>query len=182
MSDISDRYRRLSGAFVDKVSQVSPERWSAASPCEGWTARDVVVHVVDAHGIFFKLVDRPFERTVSIEDDTEGALRQVMTQTQAELDDPARAGAMFDGFFGRMSFEDAIDRFICFDLVVHGWDLARAVGLDETITPAEVVKLGVTAEAFGDALHTPGVCGPSVDAAPEADDQTKLLALLGRRA
>jgi uncharacterized protein (TIGR03086 family) len=181
MSEIADRYRRLSGELADKASQVSPERWSSASPCEGWTARDVVAHVVESHGIFFGLVDRPFERTVSVDDDPLGALRQAMAQTQAELDDPARAGAMFEGFFGPMSFEGAIDRFISFDLVVHGWDLARAVGLDETIAPAEVERLRATAEAFGDALHKPGVCGPAVATAPDADDQTKLLALLGRR-
>jgi uncharacterized protein (TIGR03086 family) len=181
MSEIADRYRRLSGEFADKVSLVSPERWSSPSPCEGWTARDVVVHVVESHGIFFGLVDRPFERTVSLDDDPAGALRQAIAQTQAELDDPARASAMFEGFFGPMSFEGAIDRFVCFDLVVHGWDIARATGLDESIAPAEVDKLRATAEAFGDALHQPGVCGPSVDVAPDADDQTKLLALLGRR-
>lgn len=182
MSEIADRYRRLSGEFADKVSQVSPERWSSPSPCEGWTARDVVAHVVESHGIFFGLVERPFERTVNVDEDPVGALRQAMVQTQAELDDPARASAMFEGFFGPMSFEGAIDRFISFDLVVHGWDVARSVGLDETIAPAEIERLHTTAEAFGDALHRTGVCGPEVATAPDADDQTRLLALLGRRA
>jgi uncharacterized protein (TIGR03083 family) len=63
MSDIADRYRRLSGQFAGKVAQVSPERWNASSPCEGWTARDVVAHMVDVHGIFLGLVGRPFART-----------------------------------------------------------------------------------------------------------------------
>ena len=96
MSEIADRYRRLSGDFADRVAKVSPERWGASSPCEGWTARDVVAHMV----------------------------------------------------------EGAIDRFVCFDLAIHGWDLARATGLDETIALADV--------------------------GPDADDQTKLLALFGR--
>jgi uncharacterized protein (TIGR03086 family) len=180
MSDIADRYRRLSREFADKVAQVSPERWNAPSPCEDWTARDVVAHIIDVHGIFLGLVGRPFERTVSVDDDPSGALREASAQVQADLDDPARASAMFDGYFGPMSFEGAIDRFVCFDLAIHGWDLARATGLDETIAPAEVVRLSAAAQAFGDALQTSGVCGPSVDVAPDADDQTKLLALLGR--
>jgi len=182
MSDIADRYRRLSGQFAGKVAQVSPERWNASSPCEGWTARDVVAHMVEVHGIFLGLVGRPFARTVSVDSDPAGALREAMTQVQADLDDPARASEMFDGYFGPMSFEGAIDRFVCFDFAIHGWDLARATGLDETIDPTEIVRLIAGAEAFGDALHQSGVCGPAIDVASDADDQTKLLALLGRNA
>ena len=36
-----------------------------------------------------------------------------------------------------------------------------------------------TAE-FGDMLRTQGVCGPEVEVAADADEQTKLLAFLGR--
>ena len=180
MSEIADRYRRLCGEFADKVAQVSPERWVAPSPCADWTARDVVAHVVDVHGMFLGLVGRPFERTVSVDVDPSDALREASAQVQADLDDPARASAMFEGFFGPMSFEGAIDRFVCFDLAIHGWDLARATGLDETIAPADIARLRGAAEAFGDALHQSGVCGPSIAVAPDADDQTKLLALLGR--
>ena len=35
-------------------------------------------------------------------------------------------------------------------------------------------------EAFGEALRQSGVCGPPVEVAANADDQTKLLVLLGR--
>ena len=76
MSDIADRYRRLSGEFADKVAQVSPERWGAPSPCEDWTARDVVAHIVDVHGIFLGLVGRPFERTIECRRRSLGALRE----------------------------------------------------------------------------------------------------------
>ncbi|HUP76429.1 MAG TPA: hypothetical protein VM282_25560 [Acidimicrobiales bacterium] len=29
MSEVADRYRLLSGGFVDRVSQVSPEQWAS---------------------------------------------------------------------------------------------------------------------------------------------------------
>jgi len=182
MSEIADRYRRLSGDFIHKVSQVSPERWGAQSPCDEWAARDVVAHIVDVHGLFLGLVGRPFERTVDVERDPLSAVREAATQVQADLDNPERAGAEFDGFFGRMTFEGAIDRFVCFDLVIHGWDLARATGLDDSIAPAEIARLQTTIEGFGDALHQSGVCGPPVAVAADADDQTTLLARLGRHA
>ncbi len=35
-----------------------PRRWDSPSPCEEWTARDVVGHVVETQGMFLGLVGR----------------------------------------------------------------------------------------------------------------------------
>jgi hypothetical protein len=40
MSKIADRYRLLSGGFLARIQAAPADRWDAASPCEGWTARD----------------------------------------------------------------------------------------------------------------------------------------------
>jgi len=74
-----------------------------------------------------------------------------------------------------------VNRFLCFDLVVHGWDLARAQGLDDAIAPDDIARVRAHAEAFGDALRSPGAFGPEVAAPSDADDQARLLAFLGRR-
>jgi hypothetical protein len=37
------------------------------------------------------------------------------------------------------------------------------------------------AEGFGDALRGPGVCGPASETPADADEQTRMLAFLGRR-
>lgn len=114
-------------------------------------------------------------------DDPLGAYRSTAAQVQAALDDPDRAAAEFDGFFGRSTFTQAIDRFVSFDLVVHGWDLARATGQDERIDAGELPKLWESVELFGDAIRSEGTCGPAVDVLPDSDEQTRLLAHLGRR-
>ncbi|MEO3854597.1 sigma factor-like helix-turn-helix DNA-binding protein [Acrocarpospora sp. B8E8] len=66
----------------------------------------------------------------TVRDDPLGAFVRIRDQVQADLDDPAKAWATFDGRFGRWTFAEAIDRAICLDLAVHGWDLARAAGQD----------------------------------------------------
>ena len=101
---------------------------------------------------------------------------------QADLDDPERAGAEFDGFFGRSTFALAIDRFLNSDLLLHGWDLARATGLDETMDPDDVTRVFEQSRAYGAAARSPGVFGAEVEAPPGADEQTRLLAFTGRRA
>jgi uncharacterized protein (TIGR03086 family) len=99
---------------------------------------------------------------------------------QRALGDPELASTEFDGFFGRTSFERAVDRFVNFDLVVHRWDLARATGLDETMPAEEVPRLTEEIAGFGDAARSPGVFGPVVDVPPDADPQSTLLGQLGR--
>jgi uncharacterized protein (TIGR03086 family) len=70
---------------------------------------------------------------------------------------------------------------LCFDLVVHGWDLARAAGLDEHIEPDDVAHVFARARSFGPAMRSPLAFGPEVEAPLSADEQCQLLAFLGRR-
>jgi uncharacterized protein (TIGR03086 family) len=182
MSDIADRYRRLAEAFTATAEAVPADRWESPSPCEGWTARDVVRHVVDTHGMFLGLVNREVGEAPSVDDDPCGAWHAARDAVQADLDDPARAGATFQGWRGPSTFAEAVDRFLGFDQVVHRWDLARAAGVDDRIDPADLRLASESVAYYGDDLRRPGVCGPALEPPPDADEQTRLLALLGRRA
>lgn len=182
MEPIAARYDRLAAAFADKVRAVPPGRWDAPSPCEQWTALDVVRHVVETPRLFFGFVGREPGPVPPVEDGPAEAFEAVRRQVQADLDDPARAGAEFDGFFGRSTFAEAVDRFLSFDLLVHGWDLARAAGLDEAIAEPDLEWLERAAAGFGDAMRGPQAFGPALEPPADADRQTRLLAFLGRRA
>jgi uncharacterized protein (TIGR03086 family) len=164
------------------VAAVPADRWDRRSPCEDWTALDIVRHVIETHGLFLGLVGRQLGDIPAIEDGPSAAWEAARQVVQADLDDPERATAPYDGFSGRSSFEEAIDRFICFDLLIHGWDLARATGLDERLDAGEVRRVAAQADAFGDALRSPKTCGPALAPPPGVDEQTQLLAFLGRRA
>jgi len=181
MSQISDRYRKLSAAFADKIAAVQPDRWAASTPCTDWCVRDLVRHVAEAPKTFFGLVSRELRRGPSPDDHPLAAFINARDQVQAALDDPAVAEAEFDGYFGRSTFAEAVDRFVSFDLAVHGWDLARATGQDERIDPGELPRLWATAESFGEALRSEGTCAPALEPPPGADEQARLLAYLGRR-
>ena len=182
MTEISERYARLADAFAAKIAAVPADRWSSPSPCENWTARDIVTHVVSTQGLFLGFVGRSLGDIPSVDDDPLAAFTAARTVVQADLEDPARAAAEYEGFMGTMTFETGVDRFLNFDLVVHGWDLARATGLDDHIEPADLQRIRVAAEGFGDAMRGPNAFGPEVEPPPGADDQQRVMAFLGRRA
>ena len=53
MSDIAERYERITAQFTEHVRAVPVAAWDNPSPCEGWTARDVVGHLTDWIPAFF---------------------------------------------------------------------------------------------------------------------------------
>ena len=77
--------------------------------------------------------------------------------------------------------EHAIDGFCTGDVLVHTWDLARATGLDETLDPDEVHRMLTEMEPLDAALRKSGHFGPRVEVPADADEQTRLIAFLGRQ-
>jgi uncharacterized protein (TIGR03086 family) len=179
MENVADRYRRLAATMTSRIAAVPDDAWSRPSPCEEWTARDLVGHLVDVHGRFQALVGREPAPHPSVEDDPLGAWQAVRDQMQSDRDDPARRDQEYDGRFGRSTFGAAVDGFVCFDLVVHGWDLARATGQDETIDAQDVERVAAQVEAMGEVMRSNGVIAEPVEPA-DASAQSRLLAVLGR--
>jgi uncharacterized protein (TIGR03086 family) len=183
MTEVSERYKRLSDAFAAKIAAVPGDRWDAQSPCEDWKARDVVAHVVQTQGMFLGFIGQELGDIPSPDDDPGGAWDAARAKVQANLDDPEKAAQEFDGLTGRSTFEAAVDRFLNSDLVMHGWDLARATGQDEGMQPEDVERVHRYMAALADqpGMRGPNAFGAEVEVADDADDQAKLLAFLGRQ-
>jgi uncharacterized protein (TIGR03086 family) len=180
MSEISERFRDLASKFTTLVDAVPANRWESASPCEGWTARDVVGHMVGNCSTFLGLIDRKAPPGPAVADDPRGAWANGRDAIQAALDDPAVASTEYEGFMGKSTFEQGISQFVFIDLIVHSWDLARAAGLDEKLDSSDVHWAFETVKPLDEMMRTPGVCGPKVDTPPGADEQVEFLAFMGR--
>jgi uncharacterized protein (TIGR03086 family) len=180
MEDVTERYRRLAATLTARIEGVRDDAWSNPTPCAQWTARDLVGHLVDVHGRFQQLVGRTLVEHPAVEEDPAAAWAAVRDQMQADLDDPARVDEEYDGRFGRSTFGASVDGFVNFDLVVHGWDLARATGQDDTIDPRDVQRVQRQVDAMGDVMRENGVIADPVDPAPDASAQDRLMNSLGR--
>src|SRR5437588_9879818 len=180
MSEVSERYARLADAFAAKIAAVPADRWDSQSPCPDWQARDVVGHVVGTQGMFLGFVGQEQGDIPSTDVDPLGAWNAARTRVQANLDDPERAKAEFQGFSGTSTFEAGVDKFLCSDLVVHGWDLARAAGLDDRMEPEDVERVRRNMESMGDALRGPQAFGRPLEAPPDAAETDPAIACLWR--
>jgi uncharacterized protein (TIGR03086 family) len=180
MSAISDRYRRLADEFGRRVAAVRADRWDNVSPCAEWTARDVLRHVVDTERSMPDRVGLTVPDGPSVDEDPLGAWATVRDAMLKILEDPDQAGREYDSMFGRSRLEDTVGSFLSIDLVIHGWDIARATGGDEHIDPEEVRLVAASTEKIGDKLRGPGAFGPEVPVPADADAQSRLLAFLGR--
>jgi uncharacterized protein (TIGR03086 family) len=140
----------------------------------------VLRHVIESSRDMPKSVGETITLQESVDADPVGAWIELRDEIRALLDDPSRATKEYDGFFGRTSIEKTIDGFLGFDLLVHGWDIARATGQDETLPADEVSRVLADAQNLSENLRLGGVCGPEVPVPPDASDQDRLLGLLGR--
>ncbi|GIH93417.1 TIGR03086 family metal-binding protein [Planobispora siamensis] len=177
----ADRYRRLAAAFTAKLEGVGADKWGDPTPCTDWSVGELVGHVVAMHEVhLFQVNRRPLARP-DVERDPLGAFAVIRDQVQADLDDRGRAEETYTGRFGRWTFAEGIDRSICTELVVHGWDLARATGQDDRIDPVEIRRVRASLMIVGDDVVRGMMAGPEAEVGPDADEQARLLAYLGRR-
>ena len=171
-------------SFFDEVlSTIPADSWNAPSPCEGWSARDVVGHVVGTMTKGLAVLtgaeyqsgpsepgeqSDPVTRWPEIRDRLRDAVRTA--PLEREMDSPQ----------GRRSVADGL-RFPAADLAVHAWDVAAAAG--RHVELPEELRAHVVAtcqQVPEDVLRSPGRFGPARQAPTGADETTKLMAWLGR--
>jgi uncharacterized protein (TIGR03086 family) len=180
MSEISERFQDLAAKFTKKVDAVPDDKWDSQSPCDDWTTRDVVGHMVGNCSLFLGFIDKKVPPGPTVEDDPRGAWANGRDAVQAVLDDPKAAATEYDGFGGTTTFEKSVSQFGFVDLVIHSWDVARGAGLDDQLDPADVHATFEIVKPIDQMLRSPGVAGPKVDVPAGADEQTQLLAFMGR--
>jgi len=188
MTEIAARFERVAAAFTARVEAVPAEGWELPAPCEGWVARDVVRHLVEwlpGPGFLLGTFGVETGPIPSVETDPAAAWAVVRVAIQRGLADPATAIRVEAcGPPGLLSFEAAVDMTCTPDVLIHTWDLARAAGLDERLDQDEVRRqlAGIESlpEEVEEAMRSSGHYGPRVSVADDADDQTRLLAFMGR--
>ena len=176
----ASQYQAASRPLTEIVEAVPTDAWTRPSPCEDWTAGDVVAHLIETQRELFAgrgvtLGDQP-----DIHADPAQAWRGHAERVQGVLSDDAVPAIAYDGYAGPTTLGATLQQFYVWDMYVHRWDIARAVGLDARLTTDELDRIEQGADSFGDALYMDGICRPAAPAPATADRRVLLLARLGR--
>jgi len=182
VSEVGARWARVSEGFTNRLEQLPPGAWTNASPCEDWSAHDVVKHVVDTtRGILTRLTGGDPTPPDS-DEDLRVAWSVESAAVTAALADPTRADALVQSMFGEQTFAGLVGDALCADTLVHTWDLARATGQDDRLDAAAMEAAQAFLAPYADMMRRPGGFGPAIEPPSGADPQTAFLAFVGRRA
>jgi uncharacterized protein (TIGR03086 family) len=188
VTNTADLYRRACERFGENVAQVSDDQWGAPTPCTAWDVRALVQHLVSENAWI-----RPLLAGKTIADvgdsldgdllggDPKAAWRRSAEQAQAAIGEEGALDRTVHISRGDVPGGEYVFEVLA-DLTVHGWDLARAIGAPEAIDPELLDAVYPYYEPLVDLLKPTGAFGPVVEAPPDADRQTTLLAMLGRKA
>jgi uncharacterized protein (TIGR03086 family) len=168
---------RLVNDFDRRVQAAPADSWGNPAPCDDWTARDVVAHVL---GSMNRLVAQGGDAApVPADADIVAEWNRTMPAFLVMIPQ-ADLAQLVPGPFGPMPLEQVLGRLMATDVLVHTWDLARAVGGDERLGTDDVEHAFDGLRPMDAMIRQPGVFGDKVESAPDADAQTQFLNFLGR--
>lgn len=177
--EIVERYTALADQFGARVEATPDSGWSKPSPCEGWTAKDVVSHVVGNQVNLVRGVTGD-DLAIDVDADPKGAWLASYAAVKSALSTPGALQTPMQGPVGEIPASELVGRFLSNDVLVHTWDFARSVGGDENIDADAVTHAYSALQPMDAMLRQPGVFGPKVEPAADADEQEQFLNFLGR--
>ena len=179
-------YERAAAGFDHLVHRVPVEGWDAATPCQGWTVRDLVNHVAAENKWLAALLGG--ETIEDVGDRLAGDLlgADPLVGWDSAYADGLQA-AREDGVglrrvrlgSGPATGDDYL-REVGADHLVHAWDLAVALGADESLDADLVREVGGWFLSRESAYRSAGAIGPRPPVDHDDDPQTRLLAMFGR--
>jgi uncharacterized protein (TIGR03086 family) len=161
-------------SFEAKLAQVSDDQWDAPTGCGDWTVRELV-----DHALFWQC---NLAGVVGAQASPEDGWDSIKAAISGALEDPtALDGTLESGPMTGMPKHQAMGLATA-DVLVHGWDLARAIGVDDTLPEAavEAVQMGL-AQAPPQMVRNPQVFGPAIEVPADASAQDKLIGFVGRQ-
>jgi uncharacterized protein (TIGR03086 family) len=174
------------GEFARRLRLVGPDDWRRPTPCSEWDVRALANHVVGANVRYQMLLHgaptEQVEATRTVDHLGDDALGSFVATARGVV-----ACFQEEGSLERLAHHAAGDRtgrellsMRILDSAIHGWDLARAIGADETLD-ADVVAFLLAYTANLDLGPQQRAFAPAeADVPRNASPQDQLLHRLGR--
>lgn len=187
--DPLDVLARGAGGFAATLEQVAPDQWDAPSGVGDWSVRALVDHVIGGDRMSTAIL-RGGTRTDGLAEFARSAADVDPVAAFAEASHAMASAFAEPGALDRTVAHPAMEMpgsqllgFRIGEYGLHGWDLARAIGADDTIDPDVVQALAELMEPLAPFLAATGMFGdgPSGTVPADAPLQLRVLDLSGRR-
>jgi uncharacterized protein (TIGR03086 family) len=194
---IVDRFISASSAFGQKLAAVRPDRWSGPTPCTEWNVRHLVNHMTQGNLNYVRLLDGAtsaeflrMKDADALGTDPSGSYARSARECAVAF---ARRGALeqvLDYPLGQVTGQRAL-AVRTTDTIIHTWDLARAIGADDTLSPDFVAWVSDHLdEIYAGLAETPAdpqtthrfFAAPAGEPLSSASQQDRLLHRMGRTA
>lgn len=173
------------GRFADRVDRIDDDQWDDPTPCPEWDVRALVNHVCSEqlwapHLVDGETVDQVGDR---YDGDVLGADPKATFRRAVQGSTAAFSSADLDAIV-HLSFGDVPCRVylqqMLTDAEVHGWDLAKGLGEPAQLDAETASHLLPIMQEQEELIRASKLFDDPVPVDEDADDATKLLALLGR--
>lgn len=185
-ADLAQVHRIAVEGLLANVERIGDDQWHLPTPNTEWDVLALVEHLVG--GTVWVAPLMAGETIAEIGDrfsgdlmgnDPKGAFRKAAGDAMAAVDEPGAVDRMVDLSRGPTPAADYVLERIG-DAGMHTWDLARALGIEETIDPRVVAYGRQLLAQVGDEWRSYGALGPITPTEPGADEQTLFIAESGR--
>ena len=180
-----DHWKAALAAFGDAVAAVGDDQWTAATPCTDWNVQQLVEHVVWWQHQTVGQLELPDAAHTPLDGDPGAAWVAIAGALEAAVDAPGALDQTLESPFITAPFHEAL-LLPAIDLMYHTWDLAQAVGADDTLPEATCAAVYEAMLPFDDAIRAstgayPDGYADKIEPPPDADPQTLMLCFGGRR-
>jgi uncharacterized protein (TIGR03086 family) len=184
---VTDLHRRSVEGFAALLDALDGTSWAGSTPCLDWDVRALVNHIVYEDLWTVPLMEGATVAEVGdrFEGDLLGDDPVAAARSACETATMAAASGVVAGRTVHLSFGDTPAEEYAYQLaadhIIHGWDLAAAIGADRTIDPDLVAVLTPWFAEREALFRAAGAIGerPS-DPLSTEDPQARLLIAFGR--
>jgi uncharacterized protein (TIGR03086 family) len=186
MDEVVGRFQASVNCVDTPLHAMAGTEWSQPTPCSDWDVRALLLHVVNELSWVPPLLAGRTVADVGSELDGDllgadpvGAFHHAARLAHTAFEEPGAVDRVVHLSYGDESAANYCGQLTA-DMLIHGWDLARGVGADDTLPDGLVIWATGWLESVAPMLAGTGMFAPPLAVEPGADAQTALLAALGR--